>query len=130
MLSKIKRICYLFAYLITFICLSYKIHKAKKIHKADCKLHKLKYFLYTIIYIMCACSVVSVASGSLRPCGLQPARLLSPLDSLGKNTRVGYLALLQRIFPTQELNMHLLQCRQILYPLNYLGSPTNFTGIH
>ena len=32
----------------------------------------------------------------------------------------------QRIFLTQELNphlLHLLHCRQILYPLNHLGSP-------
>ena len=32
-----------------------------------------------------------------------------------KNTEVGSLSLLQRIFPTQELNWGLLHCRQILY---------------
>ena len=32
-----------------------------------------------------------------------------------KNTGVGCLSLLQRIFPTQELNQGLLHCRQILY---------------
>ena len=31
----------------------------------------------------------SVVSGSLRPYGLQPARLLCPWDPLGKNTGVG-----------------------------------------
>ena len=35
----------------------------------------------------------------------------------------GSLSLLQRIFPTQELNWGLLQCRQILYQLSYQGSP-------
>ena len=40
-----------------------------------------------------------------------------------KNTGVGSLSLLQRIFPTQELNWGLLHCRQTLYQLNYQGSP-------
>ena len=35
-------------------------------------------------------------------------RLLSPCDSPGKNTGVGYYALLQGIFPTHESNLHLL----------------------
>ena len=37
-----------------------------------------------------------------------PARLLCPWDSPGKNTGVGCHALLQGIFPTQGLNLHLL----------------------
>ena len=45
--------------------------------------------------------VISVMSSSLRPCGLQPARLLCPRDFLGKNTGVGCCALLQGVFPTQ-----------------------------
>ena len=36
-----------------------------------------------------------------------------------KNTGVGSLPLLQRIFPTQELNWGLLHCRWILYQLSY-----------
>ena len=40
-----------------------------------------------------------------------------------KNTGVGSLSLLQRIFPTQELNQGLLHCRRILYQLSYEGSP-------
>ena len=39
---------------------------------------------------------------------LWPARLLCPWDSPGKNTGVGCHSLLQRIFPTQESNLHLL----------------------
>ena len=40
--------------------------------------------------------------------GLHPARLLCPWDSPGKNTGVGCGALLQRIFPIQGSNQHLL----------------------
>ena len=43
-----------------------------------------------------------------------------------KNTGVGSLSLLQGIFPTQELNRHLLHCRpraMQLYQLSYQGSP-------
>ena len=36
---------------------------------------------------------------------------------------MGSLSLLQRIFPTQELNRGLLHCRQILYQLSYQRSP-------
>ena len=39
---------------------------------------------------------------------LQPARLLYPWNSPGKNTGVGCHSFLQRIFPTQGSNLHLL----------------------
>ena len=42
-----------------------------------------------------------------------------------KNTAVRILNLLQRIFPTQELNYSLLHCRRILYQLSYQGSPVH-----
>ena len=67
---------------------------------------------------VCVYSLTSAMSDSLRPYGLWPARLLCPWDSPGKNTRVGYHALLQWIFLTQGSNSHLLcllYCRQILY---------------
>ena len=60
----------------------------------------------------------SVVSNSLLPCGLY-----SPWNSLGQNTGVGSLSLLQRIFPTQESNPGLPHCRQILYQLSHKGSP-------
>ena len=50
----------------------------------------------------------SVVSDSLRPYGLQTARLLFLWDSPGKNTGVGCPALLWGIFPTQGSNPHLL----------------------
>ena len=47
----------------------------------------------------------SVMSDSLRPYGLEPARLLCPWYSPGKNTGVVSHSLLQGIFPTQGLNL-------------------------
>ena len=60
----------------------------------------------------------SVISDSLRPQGLY-----SSWNSLGQNTGVGSLSLLQGIFPTQRLNPGLLHCRWILYQLSHKGSP-------
>ena len=51
----------------------------------------------------------SHASGSLRPRGLQPARLLCPWDSPGKNTGVGCHFLFQGIFSIQGSILHLLR---------------------
>ena len=44
-------------------------------------------------------------------------------DSPGKNTGMGFHALLQGIFPTQGLNPGLPHCRWILYHLSHQGSP-------
>ena len=63
-------------------------------------------------------------SDSLRPHGLQPARLLCPWDSPGKHTGVGCHSLLQGIFPTQGSNPGLLHCRQILHHLSHQGNPS------
>ena len=54
---------------------------------------------------------------------LQPHGLYSLWNSPGQNTGVGNLALLQGIFPTQELNPGLPHCRQVLYQLSHEGSP-------
>ena len=43
-------------------------------------------------------------------------------DSPGKNTDMGFHALLQEIFPSQASNPGLPHCRQILYHLSYQGS--------
>ena len=48
--------------------------------------------------------------------------LYSPWDSLGQNTGLGSLSLLQGIFPTQRSNPGLPHCRQILYQLSHKGS--------
>ena len=59
----------------------------------------------------------SVVSHSLQPHGSY-----SPWNSPGQNTGVGSLALIQRIFPTQEWNQDLLCYRWILYQLSCRGS--------
>ena len=56
----------------------------------------------------------SVMSNSLRPHGLQPARLLCLWNPPGKNTGVGCHSLLQGILPTQGWNPTLPLCRQTL----------------
>ena len=68
----------------------------------------------------------SVVSISLQPYGLQPTRLHCPWDVPGTNTRVGCHALLQGIFPTQELNLCLLcllHQQTDSLPLSHQGSP-------
>ena len=50
---------------------------------------------------------------------LQVDSLLSEPPGKSKNTGVGSLSILQRIFPTQELNLGLMHCRWILYQLSY-----------
>ena len=65
--------------------------------------------------------------------GFEPRSSTLQVDSLPaepqgkpKNTGVGILSLLQRIFPTQESNRGLLHCRRILYQLSYEGSSYTF----
>ena len=74
--------------------------------------------LFSLVPFTCYVLSCSVVSDSLWPHGLQPARLLCPWDSPGRNTGVGCHALLQGIFPTQGLNPGLLLCTQILYRLS------------
>ena len=57
-------------------------------------------------------------SDSLRPHGLQPARLLCPWGLSRQGYWKSCLALLQGIFPTQRLNPGLPHCRRILYHLS------------
>ena len=55
-------------------------------------------------------------------CG-EKKTLVQRLWEKSKNTGVGSLSLLQRIFPTQELNRALLHRRRIFHQLNHQGSP-------
>ena len=80
---------------------------------------------FTYFYIsVCESENVScsVMSDSLSPYGQQPARLLCPWDSPGKNPGVDCSAP-QGIFLTQGSNLGLLHYRQILYHLSHQGSP-------
>ena len=66
--------------------------------------------------------VLSVVSNSLRPHRLQPARLLCPWNSSGKNTGVYCHSLLQRNFPTQGSSLPpALQADSLSFELQ--GSP-------
>ena len=69
---------------------------------------------------MCVLSC-SVASNTLQPPGLYPARLLCPWDFPGKNTGVGCYFLLQGFFPTQGLNSSLLHWQEDSLPPTHLG---------
>ena len=62
-------------------------------------------------------------SRSVMPDSLQLHGLYSSWNSLGQNTWVGSLSLLQGIFPTQGSNPGLLHCRRILSQLSHQRSP-------
>ena len=79
---------------------------------------------------MCMCVFShSVMFDSLQPHGLQPARLLCPWGSPGRNTGVDCHALCQEIFPTQGSDpVSYVSCsgRRVLYHQCHLGSPQIF----
>ena len=62
-------------------------------------------------------------SSQLRSPTLRADSLPAEPQGKPKNTGLGSLFLLQRIFLTQELNRGLLHCRRILYQLSPKGSP-------
>ena len=62
-------------------------------------------------------------SGSVVSDSLWPQGLYSPWNSLGQNTGVGSLSLLQQIFLTQKSDSGLPLCRWITYQLSHKGSP-------
>ena len=62
-------------------------------------------------------------SRSLMSNSLQLHGLYSPWNSLGQDTGVGSLSLLQGNFSTQGSNPGHLHCRQILYQLSHKGTP-------
>ena len=78
-----------------------------------------------IDYYLCQYNYIGMGSHSLllgikpRSPTLQVDLLLVEPTGKPKNTGVESLSLLQQIFPTQELNQGLLNCRQILYQLLY-----------
>ena len=74
----------------------------------------------------CVC-MLSIVSGSLGPCGLQPIRLLCLWNFPGKNTGVGCHALLQGIFRIQGSNpslLHFLHWQAFSLPLAPPGKPS------
>ena len=76
---------------------------------------KKREFFWVLVYLKWKWSESrSVMSDSLWP---------SAWNSLGQNTGVGNISLLQGFFPTQGLNPGLPHCRLILYQLSHKGSP-------
>ena len=81
-----------------------------------CLVFQYNLYAYLLFYLIrrCSCSVVSDSLGAH---GLQPAWLLCPWDSPGKNTRVGCHYPLQGIFPTQGSDPKLLHWQADSLPL-------------
>jgi len=77
-----------------------------------------------LVWVAMPFSRVSSQSREPRSPTLQADSLPSEPPGKPKNTGVGSLSLLQRIFLTQKSTQGLLHCRQILYQLSYQGSPT------
>ena len=80
---------------------------------------------YVLLSLLLTACMLShwVVSNSLRPLGLQPARLLCPWGFPGKSTGVGRHFLLQGIFLTQGSNPHLLPWQADSLPLGHQWSP-------
>ena len=77
-------------------------------------------------FIVCVCVCVLNVSDSLRPHGLEPARLLYPCDFPGKNIGVGCYFLLQGDFPNPGIEPASLGSPVFVgdsLPLSHLGSP-------
>ena len=82
----------------------------------------IQYVLLVCVWVLSGLGV----SDFLWPHGMQPVRLLCPWDFPGTNTGVGCHFLLQGIFQTQGLNLHLshlLHWQEDSSPLCHLGSP-------
>ena len=77
---------------------------------------------HTSVLKVFACSATQSCL-TLQSHGLQPAKLLWPWDSPGKNTGVGCHFLLQGIFLTQGLNLHVLPSQADSLPLKHQGRP-------
>ena len=67
------------------------------------------FVLFLFLRKRCTCMYAKSLESCPTLCNpMQPARLLCPWDSLGKNTGVGCCTLFQGIFPTQGSKLHLL----------------------
>ena len=93
--------------------------------KPDCQapISVLPLSLYIINRSLSLCLIAKSCPTLLRPHRPQLARLLCLWDSPSKNTGVGYHFLLQWIFLTQVLYVHLLLWKTDSLPLSYQGSP-------
>ena len=105
-------------------------HTHKAINKKDIK-QKMVSRTFDTAYIRKYkyCTLCLVAQSCLTLCDpvdCSPPGTSAHGDSLGKNTGVGSLSLLQGIFPTQVSDPGLPPFRRILYQLSYQGSPLHY----
>jgi len=80
--------------------------------------------------IVCACSVAQSCPTLCDPMDYSPPGSSVCGDSPGKNTGVGWHALLQGILPTQGSNPCLLHYQVDLLPPSHLESPQDLTRPH
>ena len=73
--------------------------------------------LYQIVFQLLVNKLCTNAQSCPTLC--DPMEWSPPDSSVHKNTRVGCHILIQGIFPTRGSNLHLLQCKQILYLLSH-----------
>ena len=87
---------------------------------------------FALSHLICAvlCLAVQSCPTLHGPMDYSPPRSSVHRDSPGKNTDVGFHALLQGIFPSQGSNPGLPLCGQILYHLSYQGSPATWSTCH
>ena len=83
----------------------------------------LNYFRYFILAIVLCLVTQCLSVWLCNPMDCSPPGSFVHADCPGKNTGVGYHALLQGIFPIQGLNPGLPHCRQILFSLSHEWSP-------
>ena len=88
-------------------------------HNKDGRAHEPQLRLPTHPSPTPALCASSVMSGSLQHHGLQLTRLLCPWNFPGKDTGEGCHFLLQRIFQTQGLNLHLLHWQVDSFPCTW-----------
>ena len=78
-----------------------------------------------VLRLLCAVLSNLIVYNSLRLQGLEPIRLLCTWNFSGKNTGAGCHFLLQKLFQTQGLNLHLLHLlhwQVDSLPMHHLGS--------
>ena len=85
-------------------------------------------FVFYVLFVWNVLQTYYSESRSVVSNSLQPHGLCNPWNSLGQNTRVGSLSLLQGIFPSQGSNPGLPHCRQILYQLSHREAQEYWSG--
>ena len=117
----------------TMLCLVSAIHQMTQVCCYCCSVTKLCLILCdpmdcstpgsSVLYYLPEVKWKSLSCVQLFAIPLQSHGLYRPWNSLGQNTGVGSLALLQGMFPTQGLNAGFPHCRRILYHMSHKRSP-------